>query len=94
MPLVENAFKYLSHFPEGNNRVSIHISNDDQSLEATVKNTKEIRIEKKEAGGIGLRNLRRRLELQYPNRHELEINDGKTEFEVILRIRNQLKIEK
>jgi two-component system LytT family sensor kinase len=94
MPLVENAFKYLSHFPEGDNRVSIHIHNDDQSLEAIVKNTKETRIEKKEAGGIGLRNLRRRLELQYPGRHELEISDGKTEYEVILRIKNQLKIEK
>jgi LytS/YehU family sensor histidine kinase len=92
MPLVENAFKYLSHFPEGNNRVSIHIHNDEQSLEAIVKNTKEIRVERKEAGGIGLKNLRRRLELQYPNKHELEINDGKTEFEVILRIKNQINV--
>jgi sensor histidine kinase YesM len=90
MPLVENAFKYLSHFPEGNNNVAIHIQNDERSLEVKVKNTKEIRVaERREAGGIGLKNLRRRLELQYPNRHELEINDGKTEFEVILRIKSQ-----
>lgn len=88
MPLIENAFKYVSHFPEGNNNVFIHIHNDGHSLEVKVKNTKEIRVaEKKEAGGIGLKNLRRRLELQYSDRHELEINDGKTEFEVILRIR-------
>ncbi|MEI9920527.1 MAG: sensor histidine kinase [Bacteroidota bacterium] len=91
MPLVENAFKYLSHFPEGNNIVSIHIHNDDQSVEARVRNTKETRIaERREVGGIGLRNLRRRLELQYPDRHELEVNDGKTEFEVILRIKSQV----
>jgi two-component system LytT family sensor kinase len=93
MPLVENAFKYLSHFPEGNNNVSIHIHNDDQSVEVRVKNTKEIRIaERREAGGIGLKNLRRRLELQYPGRHDLEINDGKTEFEVILRINNPANV--
>lgn len=93
MPLVENAFKYLSHFPEGNNNVSIHIRNDDKKLEVRVKNTKEIRIaERKDAGGIGLKNLRRRLELQYPGNHELEINDGKTEFEVILRINNQANV--
>ncbi len=93
MPLVENAFKYLSHFPEGNNRVSITIRNDDQAMEAKIINTKEIRmLEKKEVGGIGLKNLRRRLELQYPGTHELEINDGKTEFEVILRIKKRASI--
>jgi two-component system LytT family sensor kinase len=91
MPLIENAFKYISHFPEGGNVVGIHIYNDDQSMEVKVKNTKETRItERHEVGGIGLTNLRRRLELQYPGRHELEVNDGKSEFEVILRIKRQV----
>lgn len=90
MPLVENAFKYMSHFPEGNNRVSISIRNDARSMEARIRNTKETRIaERSEVGGIGLKNLRRRLELQYPGMHELEIDDGKTEFEVILRLMKQ-----
>jgi len=93
MPLVENAFKYLSHFPEGNNNLSIHIHNDERSLEVKVKNTKEIRMAgRRDAGGIGLKNLRRRLELQYAGRHEFEINDSKTEFEVILRIKSDTKI--
>lgn len=90
MPLVENAFKYLSHFPEGNNRVSITIHNDDETMVAKIRNTKEIRVTQKDVGGIGLKNLRRRLELQYPNRHELDINDGRTEFEVTLRITKQV----
>jgi len=90
MPLVENAFKYLSHFPEGNNRVTINITNDAKSMEARISNTKETRIvEHKEIGGIGLKNLKRRLELQYPEMHELEINDGKSVFEVILRIKGK-----
>jgi two-component system LytT family sensor kinase len=89
MPLVENAFKYLSHFPEGNNRVTISIRNDARSMEATIINTKETRItEHREVGGIGLKNLRRRLELQYPGRHDLEIDDAKEKFEVTLRITN------
>jgi len=91
MPLVENAFKYLSHFPEGNNFVSIYISNDAHTLEVKVKNSKETRIaDRNEVGGIGLKNLRRRLELQYPDRHELDVNDGKSDFEVTLRINNQV----
>ncbi len=86
MPLVENAFKYVSNFPEGNNRVSIHIHNDSKSVMLRVCNTRETRIEQSNAGGIGLRNLRRRLELQYPGRHELMIDERKTEFEVTLKI--------
>ena len=91
MPLVENAFKYVSHFPEGNNIVSIQINNNENSLEMNVRNTKETRIaEKQEAGGIGLKNLRRRLELQYPGMHELDIKDRKADFEVTLKIRNRV----
>lgn len=91
MPLVENAFKYVSHFPEGNNIVSIHIANDNSSLTMRVMNTKEIRVaERKDAGGIGLRNLRRRLELQYAGSHQLEINETRHEFEVILKLTKSL----
>lgn len=90
MPLVENAFKYVSHFPEGNNRVFISIRNDTQSMEATIVNTKEKQlVRKEEEGGIGLRNLKRRLELLYPGQHSLEIHEGETEFEAILRIKKK-----
>ncbi|MBL7863613.1 MAG: histidine kinase [Cyclobacteriaceae bacterium] len=84
MPLVENAFKYVSHFPGGDNRVSIQITGDLRELAVQVVNTKDTRVAPRTAGGIGLRNLRRRLELQYPGRHTLEIDDGKTVFDVRL----------
>jgi two-component system LytT family sensor kinase len=93
MPLVENAFKYMSNFPEGNNRLSISIHSTPSGMEARVMNTKELRRSHPEhdpdhpSGGIGLKNLRRRLELQYPERHELEINETKAEFEVVLKLR-------
>lgn len=89
MPLVENAFKYVSNHPEGNNKVAIHIQANDQDMVMKVANTRELRRTEQQsaAGGIGLKNLRRRLELQYPGRHELEINETKTEFEVILTLR-------
>jgi len=34
------------------------------------------------AGGIGLRNVRRRLDLLYPGRHRLDIQKGAATFEV------------
>jgi len=37
-------------------------------------------------GGLGLENVRRRLELLYPGSHQLQINNGPERFEVKLRI--------
>jgi two-component system LytT family sensor kinase len=90
MPLVENAFKYMSNFPEGNNKLAIRIQTKPGELEVRVMNTKEVRrvdLDNHPAGGIGLKNLRRRLELQYPGRHHLEINETRAEFEVVLKLK-------
>ncbi len=38
-------------------------------------------------GGIGLENVKRRLALIYPNKYELDILDGETEFEVKLTLK-------
>jgi two-component system LytT family sensor kinase len=90
MPLVENAFKYISNFPEGNNKLSIRINANPDQLELRVMNTKDLRRpDHHPAGGIGLKNLRRRLELQYPDRHALEINETKAEFEAVLKLMAQ-----
>lgn len=39
-----------------------------------------------ESSGIGLANARRRLELSYPGRHKLSIEDRQTTYEVVLQI--------
>jgi LytS/YehU family sensor histidine kinase len=39
-----------------------------------------------EKGGIGITNARRRLELQYPNTHTLDITDGGDYFEVVMKL--------
>ena len=36
--------------------------------------------------GIGLDNTRRRLDLQYPGKHQLQITDRATSFEVLLHL--------
>jgi sensor histidine kinase YesM len=75
MPLVENAFKHLSHLPE-NNVVEIRVSRESKSLTMEVTNTYQQRAAG-EAGGIGLANLERRLELQYPGRYALILDKNK-----------------
>lgn len=71
MPLVENAFKHVSHFPD-DNRIVIRLQRESAALRIEVTNTYEDRPAAP-VGGIGLTNLARRLELQYPDRHTLAL---------------------
>lgn len=81
IPLVENAFKHVSHHTGGGNKVKIVISTKPDTIQLTVSNTKVDKEPSPEkAGGIGIKNLVRRLELQYPDRHRLEVDNGKKEF--------------
>lgn len=82
MPLVENAFKHVSHRPEGN-RIEIALSREGARLRATVVNTYDERPPSPD-GGIGLRNLERRLELQYPERHRIDISRERGVFRATL----------
>ena len=61
---------------------------DNQLVFKTENNKGEVDdIEKNSTtGGVGLQNLRRRLDLLYPNKHHLEITDGIETFTVVLKI--------
>jgi LytS/YehU family sensor histidine kinase len=85
IPFVENAFKHVSH-NSGENEVRIHISRTEDNFHLSVFNTKERKVNNQEHSpvGIGLRNVKRRLELLYENRHELVIDDRPDSFEVSL----------
>lgn len=82
MPLVENAFKHVSHFPDGN-KILISLQRVEKRLRIEVINTFEDRPVN-QAGGIGLKNLLRRLELQYPERHTLDLECRKDTHTAIL----------
>ena len=87
IPFIENAFKYVSHFPTGN-EIRIDLRRSDGLFELIVFNTKDqSAINPSDAHGIGLKNVKRRLELLYPNKHELQINDLPGSFEVRLKIK-------
>lgn len=89
LPVVENAFKHLSDFENRENSVKIKLRVQGSEINFIVINTKE-NISLKEGhqspsiGGIGYKNLKRRLELLYPGRHTLEINDNETNYKVTL----------
>ena len=84
LPLVENAFKHgLSKQPE-NGWLKINIALEGKTFSFLIENSKPSSTSDKRNGGIGLSNLRNRLELLYPNRHQLALEDKKNTFSVKL----------
>lgn len=77
LPLIENAFKHGLDKNVGNGFIKININvSDDSKFNLIVTNS--LNGEKNHTGeGIGLSNLRKRLELQYPQKYQFntQIND-------------------
>src|SRR6185312_5260053 len=71
---VENGFKY--GLKAKNERfLKINISLENHTFYFSIQNDKEDKKMANEFGGIGLLNTRKRLELIYPGKHELKIED-------------------
>jgi len=85
---VENAFKYVSSYDNRTNEVVISLGRKGDALHFRAYNTKEEEMVQLqlERGGIGIANARRRLDLQYPGRHELRISDNGDSYEVLLHL--------
>nr|WP_294482261.1 histidine kinase [uncultured Bacteroides sp.] len=86
IPFVENAVK---HNPDNENSSYVHLYFKVQGLQLifVCENSKpEIPLGKSEAGGLGLANIRRRLDLLYDMNYTLEINNNNTTYKVILKL--------
>ena len=86
---VENAFKYGTDY-KGAAHVKIKIFILDNILEFWIENTIENYVKDLENSGIGLVNIRNRLDLLYPNAHELII----TQDNQFYRVQLNLKLDK
>ena len=82
---VENAFKHVSHYTDKSNDIHICIHKQNNYLLFDVVNSKSSsQLSARE--GIGLKNVNRRLELLYANRHELCINNESSSYSVHLKL--------
>jgi LytS/YehU family sensor histidine kinase len=82
LPLVENAFKYVG----GDYHIRIAAKVEGQTIRFEVDNGVPDAVPIRKEGGIGLENLRRRLELLYPGRHRLIAEKKGQNFEAALTI--------
>lgn len=86
MPFVENAFKHISHRNDETNFVNVMLSKTNGTMDFIVENSKEHIVNDTKNGGIGLQNVKRRLELLYPGKYELSVNDSETIYRVHLKL--------
>ncbi len=82
VPFVENAFKHGDFSGKG---FVLKISDENQKLNFHLHNFKKQRS-KDSLSGIGINNVKKRLEILYPKKHELNITETETEYSVDLKI--------
>ncbi len=87
LPLVENAFKHGASESRHDRYIHIDLGLEKEELYYRVENSFE-GSNSNLTSGIGLKNIRRQLELIYPNRHMLTIENKEKRFLVELRIQN------
>jgi len=89
LPLIENCFKHsLAHKIPGN-QVQILMTIDEEEITFQTTNLITIRpADRAKEGGIGLFNVRKRLGLLYPGRHQLLVNEEGSQFLVTLSIQH------
>lgn len=88
IPFVENAFKHGISFREPSH-IKVALEVRGQVLDFDVYNSKHLRADsdpEKDKSGIGLANVKQRLALLYPGKHELIIRETGKEFFVHLTI--------
>jgi len=89
IPFLKNSFKHGVNSAIEAGWIHIKLDEKEGALFFEVENSKPIKpIKKGNENGIGLQNVKRRLELIYPYKHELTISDAasyKTNLKILLR---------
>ncbi len=84
IPFIENSFKHGA-IKDGLLNIDISIKTDTDVILFQIKNSSHA-SRSDTIDGIGLENIKKRLELLYPNRYFLSINATETDFEIILKL--------
>jgi sensor histidine kinase YesM len=83
IPFVENAFKHGDFKQDGSLKMQLNVSNKEMHFHIFNKKRKGT---KDGGSGIGLENIKRRLELLYPGKHVLNIQEINDTFMVDLKL--------
>lgn len=85
-PLVENCFKHGFMRDSNNGFVECKIEVANNTLSTTIVNNLTSDHTSKKQGGIGLKNIQKRLQLIYPSKHTFCISNSNNTFEIRMTI--------
>jgi len=90
-PFIENAFKHGINKQLHDGFIHVHLQTTEEELRMKITNSKgdykPVEFPKKKSGGIGLANVTRRLQILYPEKHELHIEEDLESYNVHLNIK-------
>jgi sensor histidine kinase YesM len=90
LTLVENSFKHGIKSDTENVFINIRLHSNAEYVYFEIENNKaKINQHNKNSNGVGLENIKKRLMLQYPGKHTLNIYNSKDIFKVCLKIENE-----
>lgn len=85
IPFVENIYKH-GIIDDATKPALVHIRVNNNTLSVTATNYIK-QQNKDDTGGIGLKNISRRLQLQYPGKHNFEVKENGETFSCMLQIK-------
>jgi len=90
LPLLENAFKHSPKENTESSKISVILNAEEKEIDLEIRNKKQPndKLTQYDTGGIGIDNVKRRLEINFPMTHELKIIEEGDQFIVKLRIWN------
>ncbi|MEQ9413536.1 MAG: sensor histidine kinase, partial [Cyclobacteriaceae bacterium] len=87
LPFIENSFKHGIKHESDKGWVNINVSVAEKKFVFKIENSiGEISTQNKGQNGLGIANVKRRLELLYPESHELSYSKSEKQFKVNLEI--------
>lgn len=88
LTLVENAFKHSEDILPEKRFIRIHAKSLDRGFRFLIENTFSPSKRDSETGGIGLENIKKRLNLIYPNQHDIKSStaDGVYRVDLIIKL--------
>ncbi|MEO7047230.1 MAG: histidine kinase, partial [Ferruginibacter sp.] len=86
LPFVENAFKHSLNNETGKAWITFDLKVTGNELFFKTENSYLLMNEKTNHGGMGLSNVKKRLHLVYPGRHNLQIKDRESVFTIDLKM--------
>ncbi|MCK5400548.1 MAG: sensor histidine kinase [Flavobacteriaceae bacterium] len=90
LPLLENSFKYGIKGNIVDIFININLTQKDDEITFYIENNyvEELLNKDNDYSGVGIVNIKRNLEIVYPNKHEFTISKSKNTFVVVLKLFN------